>query len=145
MHDRFCGTGTTQDAEDAVQQAALRGLERIGTYDPTRPFKAWWFAILRHCCVDILRAAKAEAVKTASLGPYDACVDSLSEGVDWEHLSNALDRLSADHREILRLRYFAEMTYQELSETLAIPQGTVMSRLHLARQALARRTREEER
>ncbi len=129
------------DAEDAVQQAALRGLERLSTYDRARPFKAWWFAILRNCCIDVLRARRA--AKTASLDDRDAEGAAAAETPEWERLSGAIDLLRQEHREILRLRYFGGLSYRELAEVLSIPQGTVMSRLHAARKALAALATEE--
>lgn len=122
------------DAEDAVQQAALRGFERVHTYDENRPFKGWWFAILRNCCVDAMRRSKSAV--TQGLEGIELPASPLPDPFDWEPLNEALSRLSEDHREILRLRYFAELNYRELAETLNIPQGTVMSRLYLARKAL---------
>jgi RNA polymerase sigma-70 factor, ECF subfamily len=122
------------DAEDAVQQAALRGFERIGTFDESRPFKGWWFAILRNCCIDMMR--RSMPVTTQSLDGVDLPVPSPADSFDWEQLNSAMCRLSEDHREILRLRYFADLSYRDLAESLGIPQGTVMSRLHLARKAL---------
>ena len=122
------------DAEDAVQQAALRGFERIHTFDENRAFKGWWFAILRNCCVDLMRRSKSAA--TQSLDGIDLPASSSPDTSDWERLNSAMSRLSEDHREILRLRYFADLNYRELAETLDVPQGTVMSRLHLARKAL---------
>lgn len=129
------------DAEDAVQQAALRGLERLATFDTARPFKGWWFAILRNCCIDALRARRAGAA--ASLEDYDPPAAAASEGEGWDGLSEALSRLDASQRDILRLRYFAGLSYRELAEALSIPLGTVMSRLHLARKALAEVAAEE--
>ena len=131
-----------QDAEDAVQQAALRGLERLDSFDAERPFKGWWFAILRNCCIDRLRAMKAE--KTESLGNHDAPDMSDSETTAWDRLSTAMAQLSPDHYEILRLRYFGDLSYREMAEALAIAPGTVMSRLHLARKALAAKVPVEE-
>jgi RNA polymerase sigma factor (sigma-70 family) len=122
------------DAEDAVQQAALRGLERIGSYDELRPFKAWWFAILRNCCIDLLRQRRsgyAEVAIDDQPAPPQA-----EPSAAWEDLAIAINGLSEDHREILRLRYFGDLNYAELAENLRIPLGTVMSRLHLARKAL---------
>ncbi|HEY1899298.1 MAG TPA: sigma-70 family RNA polymerase sigma factor [Steroidobacteraceae bacterium] len=130
------------DAEDAVQQAALRGLERFDSFDPTRPFKGWWFAILRNCCIDTLRVRRAE--KTESLGDHEAADTGTPEIAGWEQLSTAMEQLSQDHHEILRLRYFAGLSYQEMAVALAIAPGTVMSRLHLARKALAAKTSKEE-
>jgi len=123
------------DAEDAVQTAALRGLERLSSYDEGRPFKGWWFAILRNGCVDSLRRARRHP--TTALD-HDVADDRAAEPApDWEALDRALETLSDSHREIVRLRYFADLSYAEIAEALSIPSGTVMSRLHHARQALA--------
>lgn len=120
------------DAEDAVQQAALRGLQRVATYDPTQPFKAWWFAVLRNCCIDLLRSKRPhtplDRAEIAAVRP--------AESPDWRELADALDGLEPVHEEILRLRYFGGLTYEELAHALEIPTGTVMSRLHYARKAL---------
>ncbi|MBI4581170.1 MAG: sigma-70 family RNA polymerase sigma factor [Planctomycetes bacterium] len=130
------------DAEDAVQQAALRGLERSGTFDPTRPFKGWWFTILRNCCIDTLR--HRQAARTVAIEGHEPVGETAGPGDSWQVLANALAALSDEHREILRLRYFAGLAYRELASALDIPEGTVMSRLHLARKALARNMRLEE-
>ena len=128
-------------AQDAVQQAALRGLERIRTFDETRPFKGWWFAILRNCCMDILR--NLPTAKTVSLDYVDPPAAVSDDASDWDRLTACMLLLSADHQEILRLKYFADLSYRELADALSIPQGTVMSRLHSARNALASKMREE--
>ncbi len=125
-----------------MQQAALRGLERFASYDPARPFKAWWFTILRNLCLDMLRRQKLQPRET--LGDIDPPAPETVAEFDWQALDDAILRLSEPHREILRLRYFADMGYRDLAETLGIPQGTVMSRLHLARLALRRQLTPEE-
>ncbi|MGE5722233.1 MAG: RNA polymerase sigma factor [Sphingomonadales bacterium] len=130
------------DVEDAVQQAALRGWERIDQYDRSRPFKGWWFAILRNCCFDMLR--RSAAARTGPLGGLDPPAPDEPDPVDWEGLDDALRGLSQDHHDILRLRYFGGLKYDEIAAALAIPRGTVMSRLHLARKALAAQMRKEE-
>ena len=130
------------DAEDAVQQAALRGLERLATFDAARPFNGWWFAILRNCCID--QARKRKAWKTEELGDRHADEPAVSDEPAWARLDNAIEHLSEPHQEILRLRYFGELNYAELAQALHIPQGTVMSRLHLARKALASLLSEDE-
>ena len=123
------------DAEDAVQTAALRGLERIGSYDQARPFKGWWFAILRNCCIDSLRRARRRPVSPLEGDVADERISAPEP--DWDGLDRALASLSDIHRQIVRLRYFGELSYAEIAEALSIPAGTVMSRLHHARQALA--------
>ena len=126
-----------QDAEDVVQQAALRGWERFATYQVGRPFTGWWFAILRNCCIDLLRRRRTEPVDLRESG--DRAEIPSSDTMAWESLRVAMDQLSNEHRDILRLRYFADLSYRELAEALSIPEGTVMSRLHMARRALAAR------
>jgi RNA polymerase sigma-70 factor (ECF subfamily) len=131
-----------QDAEDAVQQAALRAWERIDQYQPSQSFKGWWFAVLKNCCIDMLRARNAP--DTHPLDGTDPPAASEPDAFAWEELERALQRLSPQHGEILRLKYFAELSYAEIAEALDIPKGTVMSRLHLARKALARQLGEEQ-
>jgi RNA polymerase sigma-70 factor (ECF subfamily) len=132
------------DAEDAVQQAALRGLERLATFDTVRPFKAWWFAILRNCCLDVLRSK--HNARTRSLDEEEAAsVPAARRSDDWECLASAMNRLKPEHRDILRLRYFGGLTYHELAATLSLPEGTVMSRLYHAKRALAAIMRDEAR
>jgi RNA polymerase sigma-70 factor (ECF subfamily) len=129
------------DAEDAVQAAALRGLERLHTYDERRPFKGWWFAILRNGCMDQLRRRKA-APTVALDGDYRA--PEAETEFDWARLDAAIAGLGPTHQEILRLRYFGELSYAELAVALEVPVGTIMSRLHAARKALAGLMQEED-
>ena len=121
------------DAEDAVQEALLKGYLHLDDYDPTRPFKGWWFAVLANCCRDLLRRRRRRS--EVPLGPADAA----GPGPDArrEELLDALGRLTPLQREVLELRYFGDCSYREIAAALGIPEGTVMSRLHAARQALA--------
>jgi RNA polymerase sigma-70 factor (ECF subfamily) len=128
------------DAEDAVQAAALRGLERLSSFDDTRPFKGWWFAILRNSCIDSLR--RSSRVRFTSLDPEIAAPPDPGETQEWDRLDRAIAAISEQHREIVRLHYFAELSYREIAEALSIPPGTVMSRLYLARKALAAKLQE---
>lgn len=130
-------------AEDAVQQAALRAWEQRRQYDAARPFKAWWFAILRNQCLDELRRRK----RMPGMMPTDEVylAQPADEGaLDRLALATALARLPVAHREILTLRYYGDLDYEELAQLLVIPKGTVMSRLHLARKALAGQIATEE-
>jgi RNA polymerase sigma-70 factor (ECF subfamily) len=135
--------GNRPDAEDAVQQAALQAWHRIEQYDTTRPFKGWWFAILRNCCFDLLRQRRTAT--TRGIDGIDPPDTRATEVFDWERLDAGLRNLSPAHQEILRLRYYGGLSYEALAETLGIPKGTVMSRLHLARKALAEQLRSEAR
>lgn len=131
-----------KEAEDAVQQAALRAWERRGQIDDERPFKAWWFGILRNHCLDRLRARK-RAPMSVALDRAELSEPADESALDRRALTAAMEQLPDGQRDVLRLRYFGEFSYQEISEILRIPSGTVMSRLHLARKALAQLIRTE--
>lgn len=128
--------GVRNDAEDAVQQSALQAWHRRAQFDTQRPFTPWWFSILRNHCLDQLRA-KSRAPTTATCDGLDLSSPADESVLDRLALGTAMEKLPDIQRDILRLRYFGDLTYQELAQVLDIPQGTVMSRLHLARKALA--------
>jgi RNA polymerase sigma-70 factor (ECF subfamily) len=126
--------GNHADAEDAVQEALWKGYRGLHGYDRGRPFKGWWFAIVRNCCLDLIRHRRASP-RTVSVEQAEQMAARTAEAV--EPLREALAQLTPLQQEILQLRYFGGCSYAELAEALAIPEGTVMSRLHAARQALA--------
>jgi RNA polymerase sigma-70 factor (ECF subfamily) len=142
------------DAEDAVQDAALKAYRAFGKYDDSRPLKGWWLAIVRNCCRDLLRRRRSRPLPVAldraesplddhptALGDHPAHA-ARPDGArpmpgESEELREALQQLSAAHREVLEMRYFGDCSYREIAAALDIPVGTVMSRLYAARQALA--------
>jgi RNA polymerase sigma-70 factor (ECF subfamily) len=124
-----------EDAEDALQEAALKGYLALDRFDRGRSFKGWWFSIIRNCCLDLLRKRR---VRSPSV-----CIDQVEPlsitqpNIEREdEVRNALQQLPPLHREILELRYFGDCSYREIATALDIPEGTVMSRLHAARRAL---------
>ena len=132
----YAVVGNREDAEDAVQEAAIKGFQAFARYDPSRPFKGWWFTILRNCCRDLMRRRQSRpstvSIEHVSLPPQT------SPSADQYHdLRAAMDQLSPAHREILELRYFGGCSYREIASALSLPEGTVMSRLYAARLALA--------
>jgi len=128
LHDRT-------DAEDAVQDAAMKGYLALGSYDPSRPFKGWWFAVLRNCCRDLLR--KRQSRPSVPLGEMEPAAPPGTLAGEFDDLRTALARLSPAHREVIELRYFGGCSYREIAAALEIADGTVMSRLFAARQSLA--------
>jgi RNA polymerase sigma-70 factor (ECF subfamily) len=86
--------------------------------------------------MDILRQRR-RTPRTDSLDDIEAPEEVTNSQQGGPPLEEALLILSDNHREILRFRYFGDLTYAEIAVALGIPMGTVMSRLHLARMALA--------
>lgn len=129
----FAIVGNRADAEDAVQEAALKAYRKFAAFDTSRSFRGWWLAVLRNCCRDLLRRRRKSA-RSLEEEPAATTVQDPDPRGD---LCRALRVLSVDHREILQLRYYGGCSYRDIAAALAIPEGTVMSRLHAARQALA--------
>lgn len=125
-----------KDAEDAVQQAALQAWQRRAQFDRERLFKGWWFAILRNYCLDEMRRRKRTptAVSDELVNLSSPADESF---LDRAALERAMDRLPDMQREVLRLRYYGDLAYDEMAQVLNVPKGTIMSRLYLARKALA--------
>lgn len=134
-------TGNRADAEDAVQETLVKLCRAGNGYDRSRPFAAWFFAVLRNCCRDLLRRRRARPVVQLERAG-DPPAPSLPAAA--EELTAALAKLTEPHREILQLRYYGGLAYREIAVVLDIPEGTVMSRLHAARQALAAQYGKEE-
>jgi RNA polymerase sigma-70 factor, ECF subfamily len=136
--------GSEADARDATQEALAsmwQGLPRLK--DPER-FDAWSARILVNACRLTLRrrrrtvreipmtfAGRDRGVSSGSSGGYDQ-VDRL------DALERAFDRLGADDRAILVLHHLRGKPVSELAAVLGVAEGTVKSRLHAARRALAR-------
>jgi RNA polymerase sigma-70 factor (ECF subfamily) len=135
----FALLGNREDAEDAIQEALLKAYRGLARHDRSQGFKAWWFAIVRNCCRDLHRSRSRRAPTVA----VDAADSPGGDQSAWEEaerrdmLRSSIAQLSPAHREIIQLRYFGDCSYQEIATALGIPIGTVMSRLHAARRALA--------
>ena len=130
--------GNASDAEDVLQEAlagAYRGLER---FEGRSSVKTWLTRIL------VTQAAKwrrdkrrAAEVMPPAAAHEEPKVGSRSFMVDHRiDLHAALQRLSPEHREVLVLREFDGLAYEEIAAVLGVPRGTVESRLHRARAEL---------
>jgi RNA polymerase sigma-70 factor (ECF subfamily) len=121
------------DAEDAVQEAFIDAFRAIATFDTSRTFYQWFYVLLRNRCYKMTaRRRLTESIDEAVL------VDP-RPGVNNETrlaLEKALQSLTREEREIIGLKYFSGLSYDELAVQLQIPRGTVMSRLFSARRRL---------
>ncbi len=120
------------DADDATQDAfALAWRNRRSLRDPER-FDAWFGRILVNVCRERLRRRVRQKVRpleeTDDLPVSDSSVQLSSR----DAIARAMTRLDADHRMVVVLRYWADMTVDEIAERLDLPSGTVKSRLHYA-------------
>ena len=137
-------TQNREEAEDLVQETYAKALKGFSSFHAGTNFRAWIYRILRNTFLTSRTGLKA--TMTVPLDPEedgpelaverDTPETILFERSDRELLQRAIDELPVYFREILLLCEVEEMSYQEISATLAIPIGTVMSRLSRARRAL---------
>lgn len=127
------------DAEELVHETLLRAYERRAGFDPRRALRPWLFSILHNLYVDGYRrrqmeARAAEAMTgdpVAAPPPPDA-----DTRVQLAQVHQAFTRLPEAQRAALHLVAVEGLSYQDAADTLAIPVGTLMSRLSRARSAL---------
>ena len=135
-------TRDASEADDLVQETYAKALRGFSSFQAGTNFRAWIYRILRNSFLSSRTGLKETVVfdeedQDTSPAPDGANPESLLiEQANREMVQQALEELPVHHREILLLCEVEEMSYQEISETLAIAAGTVMSRLFRARKAL---------
>jgi RNA polymerase sigma-70 factor (ECF subfamily) len=125
-------TRNAADAADAAQDAFLDAFRGLDTFDVGRSFYAWFYVLLRNRCFK-QRARRGTRPESGVLPDIAGDPDASPEGID---LWRAISRLTAGDAELIVLKHIEGWTYQELATALSVPRGTVMSRLHAARQRL---------
>ena len=130
--------GNREDAADAVHDAFAAVLGKADAYDRDRgPLKPWFLRVVRNRCIDRLRQRRPSGVDVEALADPAARPDELAEAGERDRqLRAALERLSADQRQVLVLRDYLDLSYAEIAAVLDVAPGTVMSRLHRSRMAL---------
>jgi RNA polymerase sigma-70 factor (ECF subfamily) len=133
-------------AEDLFQQTWLRVMERIQKYDPKRSFEGWLFSVAHNLAIDHLRRRQPESLdettRTGETRFHSArsadpgALEELLSMEQAERVAEAVAQLPLPYREVITLRFEEEMKLEEISVVLALPMGTVKTRLHRALKAL---------
>ncbi|MEL6265145.1 MAG: RNA polymerase sigma factor [Pseudomonadota bacterium] len=140
---RYCYalSAAADDASDLAQSTMVRGLEHAATFRPGMPLDRWLFTLARRLWLNDRRSARqragVSAVGPAGLDVADGGPDVVSTIVAGEVFASVM-ALPPAQRETVLLVYVEGYTYREAAELLAIPIGTVMSRLAAARARIAR-------
>jgi RNA polymerase sigma-70 factor (ECF subfamily) len=139
-------TRNQAEAEDLVQETYLRALPAMERLRADSNIKSWLFRILRNIWLNQLRKLKThppivhiDAEGSAADEPIDPCkhsYDAYVSKLETKQVRAAIEQLPAEFREIILLREFEELSYQEIAALLDCPTGTVMSRLARARSRL---------
>jgi len=136
-----------REAEDAAQEAFLRAYQHLNRYDPSRSFKPWLMSIASNHCIDRIRKRRLTwlsideplpphpALNSNAPGPEAAAVASEASAA----MQELLDDLAPEYRAAVVLRYWYDLSYTEIAESLDTTESAIKSRLYRARQMLADR------
>jgi RNA polymerase sigma factor (sigma-70 family) len=146
---RFCRRAmpTREDAEDATMEIFMKLRDKLSQYDPSRSFTAWFYKVAANHCWDLLRRRKGRQDKEIGEiedlpleAPEPNQLEKLIEERSSEEVRKALDKLGVRARMALVMRYYSDMSYDEIADALGVRRafvGVVLLRArHELRQAL---------
>ena len=131
---RFCRRAmpTREDAEDATMEVFMKVREKLGQFDASRSFSAWLYRVAANHCWDLLRRRRVRQDKeTGDLEtlplehPDPGQLDQLIVRSTGLEVRRALDKLAPRARMALVLRYYADMSYDEIAEALGVRRAFV--------------------
>lgn len=139
-------TQNRTDAEDLVQETYVRAIRAMGRLRNDSNLKGWLFTILRNIWLNELRQRR-KAPESVDVDTDETHADLVDEGsknphevyvrnVERSHVRKAMQQLPEEAREVIMLREWEQLSYQEIATILNCPVGTVMSRLARARAKL---------
>jgi len=136
------------DAEDLTIEAFGKAFKNITQYTPNYAFSTWLFKIATNNCIDFIRKKKLNNISLdQTIGHEDSAPMAIpTDTPDPEEymisqqkvilLKSVVSKLKPRYRKLIELRYFDELSYEEISEELELPIGTVKAQLFRARELL---------
>ncbi len=145
-------TNSAADAEDLTMIAFGKAFRALDSYAPTNSFSTWLFKIAEHSCIDHIRKQKNKMLSLEDISertdkdnntyeiPLTSDEDNPEEKVirqqRYDTLRAVVGQLKPHYRELVELRYFENMSYEEIAQNTKLPLGTVKIRLFRARDIL---------
>ena len=138
--------GNSTEAEDVAQETFVRAYTQLRTYRDTHRFSTWLLSIASHLSIDQLRRRRflalpldnvpfLEWIADLGAGPEQAAV----QGETSDEMQRLLQQLPPKYRAVLVLRYWHDLSYEEIATALQLTPALVKARLHRARELVARR------
>ena len=129
--------GDYDAANDAAQNAFVKAYQKLGTFDPTRRFFSWIYRILVNECLNARRDHAPLEPLAPDLAAEGTPADLYETAERRSKVQAAILALPMEYREVIVLKHFTELSYEEIGDTLHVPAKTVKSRLHTAKERLA--------
>jgi RNA polymerase sigma-70 factor (ECF subfamily) len=143
---------STEDAHDLAQEVFLKVYQALDRFDPQYRFSTWLFRVAQNAAIDLIRRQRLKLVSMSRESPDGG------EERDWDFASGdptpygdlrnrergsaiqqAVDALPWEYRELILLRHFGELSYEEIATMKRLPLGTVKNKLFRGRQMLKER------
>jgi len=138
---------SSEEAYDVVQEVFIRAMRETRFYDVDFKQKAWLYRVTSNLCFNRVRDKKRRGVILDSMHKSEATaadqVELVFASEQQSEVLAAIEEMTRDHREILMLRYYDDLSYAEIAEVLGVKLGTVMSRLSRARTRLMKHMGED--
>jgi RNA polymerase sigma-70 factor, ECF subfamily len=134
--------GNPQDAEDAAQEIFLRAYTRLESFDQARRFSTWLLSIASNYCIDRLRRQRlawltlddvAYTLPSGERGPEGSALDAEER----DAVQRALMQLPDNYRQVMVLRYWHDLSYDEIAQATGLTESTIKTRLFRARNMIA--------
>lgn len=134
------------EAEEAAQEAFIRAFTRLDSYDPAHKFSTWMLSITSNYCIDIIRKRRAILLSIDEpLPPHPALMSEREKGPEGQALHHEqevlvqrlLQTLPEEYRQAVVLRYWYDLSYEEIAEMMDTSVSAIKSRLFRARRDLA--------
>ncbi|MEE8162991.1 MAG: sigma-70 family RNA polymerase sigma factor [Anaerolineae bacterium] len=138
--------GNAVEAEDAAQETFLRAYTRLDTYDSDRKFSSWLLAIASNYCIDRVRQRRFRWLSLDELPSWRWLASSsqpeeaVIRGEERDEVRQLLDQLPPHYRATVILRYWYDLSYQEIAEATETTESAVKSTLYRARRMLSQGT-----
>jgi RNA polymerase sigma-70 factor (ECF subfamily) len=137
--------GNVTEAEDVTQEVFVRAYTQLATYKPAHKFSTWLLSIASHLAIDQLRRRRFLALPLEDVPFLEWIADlgtgpeqSALQGEQQDEIQAYLQRLPGKYRAVIVLRYWYDLSYEEIATALHLTPALVKARLHRARELLAR-------
>jgi RNA polymerase sigma-70 factor (ECF subfamily) len=121
-----------QQAEDAVQEALVHAWRELPRLRDLDRFDAWLYRLIVNACADAGRYQRRLSAEVRMIHSEPSTEDGANSLADRDQLERGFRRLKPEQRTVVVLHFYVGLPVPEIADTLAIPEGTVKSRLHYA-------------
>ncbi len=127
------------DAEDITQSVFVKAYERLETFDPKYKLFSWLYRIAMNESLNFVgQRQNLQRLDDAEVSKEPSPEETLDTAINSQTVQDALMKLKLEHRAVIVLKHFQELSYREISYILDLPEKTVKSRLFTAREQLRR-------